>query len=184
MKPCIILIIPPMGYDQNEYLTTKHTLEDHDCRVKTASTRGGTAAAHHPESHVIDESKPTTTRVDITVSEIDTLNHQGIFVIGGPGTLRHLDVHEVYEKLMAACNFEVCHGGIGKGCRILADAGVLENKSATGWNDDGKLPHIFQSAGCEYMHEDVVTSDHLITAKSHAAKKFADTIAQKTSWYY
>ena len=183
MKPCVILIVPSMGYDQHEYLDTRQALEDNNIQVITASTRKGSAVAHHPDSNVVDEQKPTTTHVDIAVSDIDPLSYQGIFLTGGVGALEYLDVHEVHNVLQATRNFDLYYGAIGKACRVLASAGVLPNGKATGWNDDNQLPRILESHGCEYHNEQIIVSGKVITAKSHAASDFGTTIAQHVSWY-
>ncbi len=183
MKPCVVLIVPYMDFSQDEYYNTKQVLEDNYIQVKTASTQSGQAVAHHPGSHVVTEQDTVTTHVDLVVSEIDPLSYQGIFLIGGPGSLSYLDVHPVYDKLVATRNFDLHYGAIGKACRILAHADVISGKSATGWNDDNHLPQIYAGSSCAYQNERVVVSDKLITAKSYAAEEFGKTIANHVSWY-
>jgi len=183
MKPCVILTLAYMDFDCNEYITVKNALEDNGINVTIASTQSGHAVAHHPDTTVIKEQNPETVRVDLRVNEIDPLSYQGMFVIGGQGAREYLDVYEVHAKLKEFCNFDLYYGAIGTACRVLAEAGVLDGCSATGWNDDNQLSGIFARNGCTYQNEHLVVSGKAITATSHAAQRFGETIAEHVSWY-
>jgi len=183
MKPCVILVLPCMEYEKNEYLETKRGLEENNISVKTASTREGQAVAHHPNTSVVEETKPTTAHIDLSVDTIDPLSYQGIFLIGGPGATSYLNVHAVHKLIEDTHNFDIYHGAIGKACRVLAETTVLDGHTATGWNDDNQLSSILAQAGCSYSSEPVVTSGKLTTAKSSYAYQFGTTIAQHVSWY-
>jgi putative intracellular protease/amidase len=68
-------------------------------------------------------------------------------------------------------------GGICLGVRVLAHAGVLTGKRATGWNGDNALPEIFKEYGVNYVKEPCVVDDDIVTAiDPSAALEFAENI--------
>jgi putative intracellular protease/amidase len=137
----------------------------------------GTAAAYTPDSYVVAEDKKTTTHVDMLIDEIDPLKWDGIFLIGGPGALQHCNIPSVRQLISDAHNFDKPIGAIGQATRILAESGALNNKEATGWNDDGNLGAIYAQHGAQNLHESVITDGNLITATGEtAATQFARAI--------
>jgi protease I len=71
-------------------------------------------------------------------------------------------------------------GAICYSPRILAKAGLLKGKKATGWNDDNELEGIFNNYGVTYMPSHVVVDGSVITADGPmAATEFAQVIINK-----
>ena len=69
------------------------------------------------------------------------------------------------------------YGAICISSRILAAAGVLSGKKATGWDDDNKLAHIFKKHNVEYIKESIVIDENVVTAIGpSAAQEFAQGI--------
>lgn len=163
----IIFVVAHEGYQQDEYEIPKKLLEEAGFQIITASDKHGTATAK-------DES---TTTIDIALQGIDLEGCGGIFFIGGPGTLEHLDNEVSYAIIQKADFIGKPLGAICISTRILAHAGVLKGKNATGWNGDNKLGDIFKDAGVKYVHQDVVVDGTLVTATGpHAAQEFGEKI--------
>lgn len=177
MQKSILLIIAPEGYQKQEYLDTRHTLEDNGYTVVTASTRPGRAVAHTVQLGVINPDNSDTAPIDMLIKNVSVDNHAGIFIIGGPGTLDHLSIPAVYNVMTEAFSKNIVHGAICIAPRILAATSILTGKQATGWNADGSLETLFASTGCEYIPKPVVVDDLLITAEGpHAAREFGQAI--------
>lgn len=166
MKQKIALIIASRGYQQIEYGVPKKMLEAAGYAVTTASDTLGTAVAK-------DQS---TTQVDILIKDIDVTKFAALIFIGGPGAMELLDNTISYQLCQAAVAAHVLIGAICITPRILAKAGVLEGRVATGWNEDGKLATIFLESGTTYAPEDVVVEDLFVTA---TGPKVADQFAEQ-----
>ncbi|MCL4361356.1 DJ-1/PfpI family protein [Candidatus Dependentiae bacterium] len=163
----IILIVASQGYQPMEYGIPKKVFEQSGVKVITASNKSGQAIAK-------DGSK---TNVDITIDKINPKNYDGIFLIGGPGALDNLDNELVYSKMKEAAAANKVFGAICISPRILASAGLLKNKKATGWDDDGELAQVFKKYGVIKTNQDVVVDGNIITATGpRAAEQFAQAI--------
>jgi putative intracellular protease/amidase len=163
----VILIVAFDGYQQVEYVDTKKAIEQAGLIVKTASTLKGAAIA----------KDGSTCQIDLKIEEIDPKTCAGVFLIGGPGALDDLNtlkMHAIIQKIVAAA--KPC-GAICISTRILAQAGVLDNKKATGWNDDHKLEALYKAHHTTYVKSPVVLDDIIITAQGpDAAKEFGNGI--------
>lgn len=154
-ETAVLLIIASEGFQQTEYHETKRIISQAGFPVITASNKAGHAIAK-------DGSKVP---VEITLDEVDINNYAGIFFIGGPGTLEHLDNSTSYKIAQEASYQHKPLGAICIATRILAKSGVLHDKYATGWNDDGELDQIFAENNVIYVVEEkVVAVDNIITA--------------------
>ena len=151
----ILLIIAQEGFQTKEYHDPKHLLEDAGHTIVTGSGKKGVAISNIGEKTV----------VDISLADISAGDYDAIFVIGGPGALQYLDTPQTMRiiKDAAACE-EVLYGAICVSPRILAKAGVLSGKHATGWNGDGELPEIFSANNVIYDQRPVVVDGRVITA--------------------
>ncbi|HLC07062.1 MAG TPA: DJ-1/PfpI family protein [Candidatus Babeliales bacterium] len=154
-ETAIVLVIASNGFQQVEYSDTKKVIEDAGFTVTTASDKAGTATAKNG----------STVAVDITLDKVIPSNYAGIFFIGGPGALEHLDNTTSYKIAQETFFQNKPIGAICIATRILAKAGVLHDKYATGWNEDGELDQIFAENNVIYVPEEkVVVVDNVITA--------------------
>lgn len=170
MSKKVALVIAHAGYQPVEYSETKTLLESAGVQVVTVSDRAGTAYS---------KNDLQAAEVDAVIYDIDTADYDGIFFIGGPGALEHLDHEESYTVLREARKHEIAFGAICIASRILAKAGVLQGTQATGWDDDGQLSDIFQEYHVEYIHHDVVVDGNVVTATGpHVASLFAQKILE------
>ncbi len=163
----VLLIVAGVGFQSREYMDTKTVLLSAAFDVVTASDLPGEALAD-------DE---TRTPVDLILEKVDVSQFDGIFVIGGPGALQHLDNQESNRILNEAMILQKVYGAICIAPRILARAHVLIGKKATGWDEDNELAQIFVQNNVEYVREPVVIDGNIITARDRSvAKDFGDAI--------
>lgn len=166
-QPKIVLVVAHEGYQQVEYGTPKRILEDIGYKIITASDAAGAAIA----------KDGSTTQVDILIQDINPKEFDGIFFIGGPGALEHLDNETSYKMIRSAANSEIPLGAICISTRILAEAGILKGKNATGWDGDHKLADIYKNYTVHYVPEKVVVDGLIITASGpEAAEEFGQEI--------
>lgn len=163
----VLFIVAHDGYQQVEYNETKKILEEAGFTVVTASNLEGTATA----------KDGSTTPVNLTLDTVNVSNYDGIFFIGGPGTLEHLDTKESHDIIKRALNKHLPLGAICVATRILAKAGALTRKRATGWNGDNELEKFYEAYDVKYLPEPVVVEENIITATNpDAAKTFGQEI--------
>ncbi len=164
----IALVIAHKNYQPVEYGIPKKMLEEAGYAVVTVSDKPGTAVAEDG----------TTTKVDLALSHFDPLTCDGIVFVGGPGALELLDNDASYRVIQKAVMAEKLIAGICSASRILAKAGALAAKTATGWDGDKALKEIFDKHAVIYDDESgVVTDGRIVTAEgpSHA-REFAREI--------
>lgn len=177
-ETAVLLVIASEGFQQIEYGVTKNILQDAGFTVVTASDKPGTAIA----------KDGSTTHIDSTLDSIVVDNYEGIFFIGGPGALDLLDNNTSYAIIQKAFHQHKPIGAICIATRILAKAGVMRGKYATGWNEDGLLNALYENCGAVYLPEEkVVVESNMITATDpSAAEQFGKQIVQllqsKQSW--
>lgn len=151
----VLLIIASQGFQQVEYHETKKVIAQAGFPVITASNKSGNAVA----------KDGSMVPVEITTDKVDVSNYAGIFFIGGPGALECLDNTISYKIAQEACAQNKPVGAICIATRILAKSGILHDKYATGWNEDGELDQIFAENNVIYLPEEkVVAESNIITA--------------------
>jgi protease I len=166
----IALVIAHDGFHPVEYGVPKQMLEDAGYQVVTVSNKAGTA-------HAKDGS---TAHVDMVLDKVIPKNFDGIIFIGGPGALDNLDNDTSYRVIQDAVMAEKLVGAICSATRILAKAGALSAKTATGWDGDKKLKEIFEKHAVIYDDEAGVVKDgRVVTAEGpDHAQEFAHEIME------
>lgn len=151
----VLLIIASQDFQQVEYHDTKKAIAHAGFPVVTASNKAGNAIA----------KDGSMVPVEITTDKIDVSNYAGIFFIGGPGALEHLDNSTSYKIAQEAFSQNKPIGAICIATRILAASGILHDKYATGWNGDDKLAPLYAEYNVHYLPEEkVVVDGNVITA--------------------
>jgi protease I len=167
MSKKVLLIIASEGYQPIEFNEPRKLLQESGFEVFTASDKPGQAVS----------SDGSTTVVNYTLNQVNPDKFDAIFVIGGPGAMDHLDNSDVYRVIQGVDKIDKVFGAICISTRILANAGVLQYRNVTGWDNDNKLADILQKAGAVYVKSGVVVDNNLITATGpDAAKDFAKAI--------
>jgi len=164
-KKTIVLLIAHEGYQPVEYGVTKEILSTNKSFIiLTASNKPGHATA----------TDSSTTPVDITLDKLDPEKIDGLFLIGGSGALAALDTQAVHTLLQEMMGLEKPYGAICVSPRILAKAGVLGGKRATGWDGDHQLAENFKEYAVIYTHEPVTQDGQVVTASGpQATQHFA-----------
>lgn len=169
-KKKVLLLVAQEGFQSKEYFDTRKTLEQAGIEVVTAAPSHTTAV-----SHINEEVMP-----DLDLKSVRIPDYNGIFAVGGSGALKHLDNEEtvrIFKEVAQSKGYP--YGAICISPRILARAGVLQGKRATGWDEDGALQEIFDAHGVTYIKEPVVVDGSVITANGPSvAHDFANTIAR------
>lgn len=168
----VVFIVAHNGYQAIEYGVAKKLLEQAGIRVITASNGPSPATAHDG----------TQCSVDLLIEDIDLATIDGIFIVGGPGALDALNTPSVHTLIQQAANEHKKIGAICISSRILAQAGVLENKQATGWNGDNELADIFKRYNVHYKPVDVVRDGDILTATGpEATREYGEQIISMLS---
>ncbi len=164
----ILFLVAQTGFQTKEYNDSKNALTLAGHTVTTASRDGGIAVSTADESIETDLKLP-----DVLVADYD-----GVFIIGGPGCLTHLDTEETVRIMREAKeNEKIIYGAICIAPRILAKAKLLSGVHITAWDNDGKLGTICESGGCVHDLRPVVRDGRVITANGpQSAKDFGETI--------
>lgn len=155
MPKKILLVIASDGFQPIEYYGAKAALERAGQKIITASDGAGEALAAYDG---------TPAKIDINIFDAKAADFDGVFLIGGPGAMEHLDNDIVYKLVREAEAGGKLWGAVCVAPRILANAGLLKGKKVTGWDGDDMLDKIFTGAGAEYIKEPVVADGRLITA--------------------
>lgn len=155
----VALVIAHNGYQAEEYNQTKQALEAAGIAVVTVSDKPDRATGH-------DGSQTT---VDCTIEDLVVRHYNGIFLIGGPNALEHLDTPVMHQKLGEAYAIGSAYGAIRIAPRILAKINLLRDKKATGWNKDKELLPIFNAHGVTFVDQPVVIDGNVVTATGPAA---------------
>ena len=163
----VVLIVASDGYQPVEYGETKKVLVEGGMTVRTASNKPDMAVA----------ADKTTTKVDFTINNIMVNEVDGVFWIGGPGAMDHLDNPTSYILAKKVANAGKLFGAICIAPRILAKAEVLTGKKATGWNGDNELENVFKQYGVIYEPKPIVVDGNIVTATGpSAAEDFGKAI--------
>lgn len=170
----VLLIVASHGFQPIEYGITRQVIEDEDIKVYTASD-----AADKLGNAISSDGSPV--KIDYLLEDVNIEDFDGIFIIGGPGAMEHLDNERTYriiEEVDRGLN--KIYGAICISTRILAHAGVLDGRHVTGWDDDGKLKDILDDYGAKYLGEiGVVVDRNIITATGpKKAQEFGEAIVK------
>lgn len=174
----ILFVIAFNGFQHTEYEIPKNIIEDAGFTVVTASDKLGAATAH--DGSIV--------LVDLSCDKVSAHRYAGIIFIGGPGALDHLDNNTSYKIIQEALHQNIPVGAICIAPRILAHAGVLHSKQATGWNEDGQLAPLYKEHHVKNMApQSVVTDDNIVTATGPQAAQefgecFVNLLQKKQSW--
>jgi len=163
----ILFVVAHEGYNPIEYGMPKRVLSDAGYTIITASD--GEGAAHAKDG--------TSVPVDFPLHKVHVSHYEAILFIGGSGALEHLDNDTSYAILKTAIQAKKIVGAICISTRILAKAGILKGKQATGWNGDGELAHVYQEHDVRYVNQSVAVDENIITATDpDAAQEFGEQV--------
>jgi protease I len=163
----VVFVVASEGYQPVEYSLPKKLLEQAGITVLTASNKLAPAIA----------KDGSTTLVDYLIKNIPIDIINGIFIVGGPGAMENLNIPDLHRILKEAATRKKMIGAICIAPRILAQAGILTEKQATGWNEDNELSGIFKKHHVHYKQQDVVRDENILTATGpEAAREYGEQI--------
>lgn len=163
----VLLVIANEGFQQVEYNVPKKIVRDAGYTVETASDQAVPAIA----------KDGSTAKVDVVLEKVDPDSYAGIFFIGGPGAMDHLDHEKSYRIIRHAAQNSIPLGAICIATRILVNAGIMADRQATGWDGDGELADMYHDYGVIYVKKNVVVDRNIVTATGpNAAQEFGEQI--------
>jgi putative intracellular protease/amidase len=185
----VLLILADAGFQPVEYGHTRRELEAAGITVQVASTSVTIAHATPSIDHakVCDDThcsqvvtkypEYSVVPVDVKLADVKPENYAGIFIVGGPGALEFLNNQTTYDLMKKFAQTGKPFGAICISPRILANAGLLDGKKATGWDADQKVRSFFAEHNVTYIEEPVVTDGVIVTAEGpRAATAFGKAI--------
>lgn len=157
----ILLILPVLDFNEQEYLTIYAFLIKNGFRVFIAS-----------DAHTICVGKNgLKVKNDISFFNMREANFAGIIIIGGKGVKNYWDnstLHNLVKKFLSA---KKIIGAICSAPVILAKAGILIGLNAVCFPEDRKE---LEREGALYTDSSVVVSKKIITAKdASSSQEFA-----------
>ncbi|KKP36111.1 MAG: ThiJ/PfpI domain-containing protein [candidate division TM6 bacterium GW2011_GWF2_32_72] len=176
MSKPVLFIVSSKGYQPIEYSVPKQMLEQAGITVVTGSDAGPIATSAEKPN---EPGTAQTTEVNILLAEVNPKNYDGIVFIGGPGTMEHLDNETSYKITQEAKQNGIVLGAICLAPRVLAKAGVLRGKRATGWNGDNELPKIFEENNVIYKNDSVAVDGKIVTGRDpSSAQAFGEKLLE------
>lgn len=161
----ILSIIAPEGYQDIEYGDSKAALEEAGHKVITASSE---SIAH--------DKWGGTTIVDLLLSEVNPEDYNAVAFIGGPGSRVYFHDATAHQIAKAFYESGKVTAGICAAPSILANAGLLEGKTATCWPSEAEN---LKNHGANYTGSPVEQDGLIITGSGpDSAKAFGQKIAQ------
>lgn len=157
----ILFIIASEGFQPIEYEEPKKILEDAGFTIVTASDKPGIAKSEDG----------VTAKVDLTLDKVNVKDYDGIFLMGGPGAMEHLDNEHTGRIVKEGSERHMPLGAICVSTRILAKNNALTRKRATGWNGDGELEELYKTYDVKYLPQPVVVEENVITATDPSVAK-------------
>ena len=116
-----------------------------------------------------------TVKPDMAIIEIEAQNFDAVVFVGGPGAREYFDDPDALRVAQDFFKANKIIGAICSGASILANAGVLLGKTATGFPTEEEN---LRNRGAEYTGMQVEVDGRIVTAKDpSAAKEFGEKLA-------
>jgi len=158
----IAMVIGFNGHDTSELHEPKKAFEAAGARVDLVSTQTGKAMSRGG----------VETRVDITIEQLEASDYDAVVFVGGSGAGEYFQNAKAHAVARDTLKQNKILASICAASTILAKAGVLKGKKATGYHKDPIVRH-----GGHYASEFVVKDGNLITAVGpNVVKEFAQAI--------
>jgi protease I len=167
------LLILAQGFDATEYQSTQRPLRNAGYTIVVAGPseeQVSTLMANADWLHV---------QPDVTLEDVQVEDYDGVVFIGGDGATVHYashpEAHRVAQEALAQGKViaAICIAPV-----ILANAGVLEGKTATVW-DPPSTCHILEQGGATCVDELVHRDGLVVTAREPASSRsFARAILE------
>jgi len=161
----ILIVIAPEGYQDIEYNTPKEILQKAGYEVVTTSTK-----------EVAKGSLGGETKVDLTLDKVNLEDYIAVAFIGGPGSHIYFDYKPALKLAQDFYNAGKLTAAICAAPSILANAGLLNGKTATSF--EGQFQNL-KDKGAAVTPSPVAQDGIIITANGpSAAKLFGEKIVE------
>jgi deglycase len=170
----ILMVIPKNQFAEDELFETRNCLEAKGARVVVLSPKGQEAVGMNKTRF-----KPQGMLVDWNKQEGIHNKYDAVLLVGGKGALKSLWNDTILPQILTDhYRAGKVVGALGLSVAVLARASFLNEKPASGPEDEGLLQEL--EAGGGYHSEDPVTChDRIITARNgEAAHEFAETVTK------
>lgn len=147
----ILIVVPPQGFDDQQYEICRRLWEGHGHKVSVASLELGGARG----------KGGSAIPVDMALMDVKSYDYDAIVFLGGEGA-RLLFDDETARKLAKDAKYKVL-GASENAVILLALAGALEGKRVTGPPESVSW---LSKGGANYLGEPLQIDDKLITAKN------------------
>lgn len=147
----VLLIIAKSGFQDKEYAGTRLGLGDASFTI--ASTEAGDCTGKFGGK----------VHANLALRGVDVKNYDCIAFIGGPGAAPLKDDPEALRIARDAVAAKKVLGAICIAPTILAAAGVLQDKEATVWDEDGQQSAYLEEHGAHYTGQEVTVDSLIIT---------------------
>lgn len=165
----ILMIIAPNNFRDEEYFEPKNVFIENKFQVLTASKEVSVALG----------KLGGTANVDLDISEINSSDYDGVVFVGGNGAIEYQRDETINKIIHDFLKENKLVSAICIAPTVLAYAGALKDKNATVWNGDSEQSVILGINGANFVDENVVVDENIITANGpHAAKEFAKKIVE------
>jgi len=165
----VLMIVAPTNFRDEEFLQPREVLEGYGASITVASKGTRTATGSHGAS----------VNVDLNLSQVDVENYDAVVFVGGSGAAVYFNDSTALGIAKDSYNRGKVVAAICIAPSILANAGILEGKSATAYSSEASN---LEANGARYTGEQVTVDGKIITANGPlAASQFGKAIAQKLS---
>ena len=163
----ILMLIAPKGFRDEEYFETADVLKNYQAEIITASKNVKKAESKFGKEVL----------VDINIYEADPKNYDALILVGGSGAHEYFEDEKIHAIARNFLKQNKLVASICNAASILAKAGLLKNRQATVYP---KYREILEKNGADYIDQEVVIDNNIITANGpEASRNFAETIAKK-----
>jgi len=160
----VIMVLANYNFNDDEYDYTRKALDDNGIEVQIA-------AAEHGECTSVAGK---TVDTDISLQNVTPDNFRAIIFIGGPGVDSYFNDDNALGLAQKFFKANKIVGAICWAPMILAKAGILAQRKATGW--DGAKEEMI-AAGVIYTGEKITVDNTIVTAIGpESAFDFGQTI--------
>lgn len=161
----ILMVISPDGYQDFEYNTPKQIFIKNGYEVITTSTAKTAKGA-----------LGGSTNVDLLMNEVNPADYVAVTFVGGPGSHFYFDYKPTLKLAQDFYNAGKLTTAICAGPSILANAGILNGKTATSF--DGESQNL-TNKGATYTGNPVEQDGMIITGNGpQAAEVFGKKIVE------
>jgi protease I len=168
MSKKVLMVIAPSDFRDEEYLQPKELFENAGFDVVTASKKTGEITGMLGAKAFAEKN----------IDEINIDDFDVVVFVGGTGAATYFDDERALEIAKGAYSKGKIIAAICIAPTILANAGILEGKKATIW-EDPRLVDNLKEKGAIYTGENVTRDGKVITGKGpFAARDFGEEIVR------